>query len=104
MSASMVGQEALGAAGGTVSTTPVLRGEGLSKSYRSRFRRRPVRVLNGATLHVLPGEVVGLVGENGSGKSTLMKILAGTLRADEGTVSVNGRPDTARRIRSSTHG
>ena len=42
-------------------------------------------------LILLPGEVVGLVGENGSGKSTFMKILVGALAADAGTVTHAGR-------------
>lgn len=39
---------------------------------------------------VKPGESIGVVGRNGQGKSTLLKLVAGVLLADEGTVSVNG--------------
>ena len=48
--------------------------------------RRTVEVLNGASLEVLAGELVGLVGENGSGKSTLMQIVVGLLGRDAGNV------------------
>ncbi len=41
-------------------------------------------------LEVAPGEVVSMLGENGAGKSTLMKITYGLVRADKGTVRVNG--------------
>ena len=53
--------------------------------------RRSVRVLDGATLEVRPGELVGLVGENGSGKSTLLQIIVGLLDRDAGTVEQPGR-------------
>jgi len=49
-----------------------------------------VRVLQGASLEIGPGELIGLVGENGSGKSTLMKIIVGMLAADAGTVEMRG--------------
>ena len=42
------------------------------------------------TFSVKRGTVHAIVGENGAGKSTLMKILYGVLRADEGTVSIDG--------------
>jgi len=45
-------------------------------------------VLDGATVSVDPGEKVGLVGRNGGGKSTLMRILAGVLEPDAGSVQL----------------
>lgn len=74
-------------------TVPLLVAQGLEKSYRRGSRifssRQPV--LRGVDLTLLPGEVVGLVGENGSGKSTVMKILVGELAADFGSVTRSGR-------------
>ena len=54
-------------------------------------RRHSVVVLDGASLAVHAGELVGLVGENGSGKSTLMKIIVGLLGRDAGSVERTGR-------------
>lgn len=56
----------------------------VSKSFGS------VQALKNATLSVSSGEVVALVGDNGAGKSTLMKILAGALRPDSGTIKIDG--------------
>jgi len=67
----------------------VLDATGLWKAYGRGWwpRRRVLQVLTGADLVMVPGEVVGLVGENGSGKSTLMKLLVGDLAADSGVVT-----------------
>jgi ABC-type multidrug transport system ATPase subunit len=74
-------------------TVPILEASGIEKSFRRGMwpGRRSRPVLRGADVALLPGEVVGLVGENGSGKSTLMKILVGALRPDAGTVTRVGR-------------
>jgi ABC-2 type transport system ATP-binding protein len=42
------------------------------------------------TLHVPGGQVLGLVGPNGSGKTTILRILAGLLAPDSGSIYLNG--------------
>jgi len=51
----------------------------------------PKRVLEGVSLTVDAGEAVALVGENGCGKTTLLRICAGLIPADAGTVWLTGR-------------
>lgn len=46
--------------------------------------------LRDVSFDVAPGESIGVVGRNGQGKSTLLKLVAGVLLPDEGTVTVNG--------------
>ncbi|MFK4728183.1 ABC transporter ATP-binding protein [Agromyces mediolanus] len=46
--------------------------------------------LRNVSFDVRPGEAIGVVGRNGQGKSTLLKLVAGVMIADEGTVSVAG--------------
>jgi len=61
-----------------------------ARGIRKSFGRR--QVLAGLDLDVAPGELVAVVGENGTGKTTLLRILAGDLRPDAGTVAIEGRP------------
>lgn len=51
-----------------------------------------VQALDRVDLSLEAGEIRALVGENGSGKTTLMRILAGSIPPDEGTVVVDGSP------------
>ncbi len=51
--------------------------------------------LDGVSLHVPAGTVVGLVGENGAGKTTLIKHILGLLKAQSGSVRVFGRDPVA---------
>src|ERR1700709_468039 len=55
---------------------------------RKAYPGRPA--LQGFSMRVAPGEVIGLVGENGAGKSTLMKILGGVVAPDGGTITIDG--------------
>lgn len=51
-----------------------------------------VRALDGVSLRVATGELVGLVGPNGSGKSTLIGLLSGDIHPTAGAIRVGGRP------------
>ncbi len=51
-----------------------------------------VRALDGVSLEVAPGEIVGLVGRNGAGKTTTMRVIMGIVAPDVGTATWSGRP------------
>jgi ABC-type branched-subunit amino acid transport system ATPase component len=49
-----------------------------------------VRAVDGVSLTVEPGEVVGLIGNNGSGKTTLLNAISGQVRLAGGTITLDG--------------
>jgi len=62
--------------------------EGLRKSYRGR------RVVDGVSVNVSPGEIVGLLGPNGAGKTTSFYMMVGLVEPDGGTVVLGDREIT----------
>ena len=63
----------------------LINAEGVTMSYGTRA------LLDGVSLGLDHGEVVGVVGRNGAGKTTLLRILAGTLTPDSGRVTHTGQ-------------
>lgn len=63
---------------------PIIQCNSLVKRYGSRI------ALNGMTLSIPRGKIVGLLGANGSGKTTLIKLAAGLLTPSEGDILVAG--------------
>jgi D-xylose transport system ATP-binding protein len=58
-----------------------------------------VHAVEGVTVDLHEGEVVGLVGGNGAGKTTLMRTLSGAHPADSGQILIDGQPVTIRNTR-----
>lgn len=65
-------------------TEPILRVQNLSKSFGALRANRDI------SLDLKPGEIHALIGPNGAGKSTLIKLIAGGLRPDTGSVAIEG--------------
>ncbi len=63
---------------------PLLAAEGLLRRFGD------VLAVDGVSLAVHPGEIVGLLGPNGAGKTTILRMLAGILRPTSGTVRIHG--------------
>lgn len=89
-------------------TQPIIEAKGISVEFaRNRRRRLSVRelfihqsrrqakgnffALKDVSFQIKAGDCVGIIGKNGTGKSTLLKVIAGVLIPDEGTVQVRGK-------------
>jgi len=69
----------------------VLEVKGIEAAYGS------VTVLRGLSLHMSPGENIGLFGPNGHGKTTLLRVISGLMKPTAGTVLLNGEDITSAR-------
>jgi lipopolysaccharide export system ATP-binding protein len=68
---------------------PIITTKDLVKSFRKR------RVVDGVSIFVNQGEIVGLLGPNGAGKTTTFNLVVGIIRPDSGSVQFNGRDITS---------
>ena len=75
---------------------PVIEAHQVRKTFSIRqglFRpKRPLHAVNGVTLKINKGDVVGLVGESGCGKTTMAKMILGLEHPTEGEILIDGEP------------
>lgn len=76
---------------------PILTLQSVRKSYRGRA------ALQGISLQLYPGELLGFFGPNGAGKTTMIRCICGLLKPDEGSISLQ-IPDSFRGSRASRPG
>jgi ABC-2 type transport system ATP-binding protein len=69
---------------------PAIETEDIVKIFRSLWRRREVRAVDGVSLRVERGVSFGLLGPNGAGKTTFVKMLLGVVRPTAGTARLFG--------------
>ncbi len=90
-------------------TEPAVQLENVTKIYRisaGAFKgSRDLKAVNGVSLKVFPGSVLGLVGESGCGKTTVAKMILGLEKMTGGEIFISGKPmasirprDIARRV------
>ena len=68
-----------------------IRFDGVTFRYQGAPGAQPMAVLDDLTLHLRPGERVGLVGRSGAGKSTLINLLLRFHDIDEGRITIDGQ-------------
>ena len=62
----------------------LLETRGVTKQYKSK------QVVNGISISVSPGEIIGLLGPNGAGKTTSFNMIVGLVKPDEGDIIFEG--------------
>jgi len=70
---------------GTLTTAPLLKVDGLKKSYGA------ILAVSGVSFEVMPGEIFGVIGPNGSGKTTMFNSVLGQITPDAGSIELNGK-------------
>jgi ABC-2 type transport system ATP-binding protein len=77
------------------------RREGLGGAFLDLFSRdyRVVKAVDGISLDIARGEIIGFLGPNGAGKSTAIKMMTGVLHPSSGVISINGMNPFKDRVR-----
>ena len=70
----------------------ILETKHLTKKYGSQYAVKDINI------HLVKGQIYGLVGRNGAGKTTLLRMLSGLSRPTDGTFEVFGKRITGRII------
>ena len=79
-------------------TDAMLQIKGVTKTFYQK--NKEVSVVRDLTLQVKKGQVFGFLGVNGAGKTTTLKMIVGLLRADKGTITINGVDSSSELSRS----
>ncbi|EMI45408.1 ABC transporter ATP-binding protein [Rhodopirellula sp. SWK7] len=77
----------------TPAPTPILQMKGVCKGYGSGVTR--TEVVNNINLNIREGEFLAVVGFSGSGKTTFTQLVAGLIKPDKGTITMEGEPVTS---------
>ncbi len=75
-----------------MSSEYAIEASGLTKVFRTRWKRREVRAVDGISLNVQRGATYGLLGPNGAGKTTFVKMLLSAVHPTAGSAMIFGRP------------
>ncbi len=81
---------------------PILSVQDLRQHFKTRGSRELKRAVDGVSLVVRRGEILGVVGESGSGKSTIARSIVGLYRPTTGTILLDGEalpPESGQRSR-----
>ena len=92
-------------------SAPVLKVTGISKTFKRTAKlnltgeneKKEKAILEAISFELLPGDVLGLIGNNGVGKSTLLKIISGLIVPDTGEIRYSGRLASILEIGSGFH-
>ncbi len=71
----------------------ILEASHISKSFKTDFYKKPVKVLNDMSFQIHKGEFVGLIGPNGAGKTTTIKCLLNFIFPDSGKITFENNLD-----------
>ena len=76
--------------GSSATETSAIETSDLTKVFRSRFRKREVRAVNGISLRVAQGTTFGFLGPNGAGKTTFVKMVLSAVHPTSGGAKIFG--------------